>query len=100
MRRTTIVLALLAATALSGAALAQMPAAPAAPAASPVRPRRVSSAAQPAYVEDDEDGYTKEDLEGYIEEYTDAQRREDEAMKVIRIFFPTHDWWELNTGDY
>ena len=52
------------------------------------------------YVEDDEDGYTKEDLEGYIEEYADAQRREDEAMKVIRIFFPAHDWWELNTGDY
>jgi hypothetical protein len=52
------------------------------------------------YVEDDEDGYTKEDLEGYIEEYADAQRRQDEAMKVIRIFFPAHDWWELNTGDY
>jgi hypothetical protein len=52
------------------------------------------------YVEDDEDGYTKEDLEGYIEEYADAQMREDEAMKIIRIFFPAHDWWELNTGDY
>ena len=52
------------------------------------------------YVEDNEDGYTKEDLEGYIEEYADAQRRQDEAMKVIRIFFPAHDWWELNTGDY
>jgi hypothetical protein len=52
------------------------------------------------YVEDDEDGYTKEDLEGYIKEYADAQRRQDEAMKVIHIFFPAHDWWELNTGDY
>lgn len=52
------------------------------------------------YVEDDENGYSKEDLERYIEEFADAQKRQDEAMKVLRIFFPTHDWWELNTGDY
>ncbi len=38
MRRTTITLALLAATALGGSALAQMPAAPAAPAAAPAAP--------------------------------------------------------------
>lgn len=52
------------------------------------------------YVEGDDEGYAKEALEEYIEEYADAQKREDEAMKVIRIFFPNQDWWELNTGDY
>lgn len=52
------------------------------------------------YVEDDEDGYTKEDLEGYIEEYADCQIRGDAALKIIHVFFPECEWGELNTGDY
>lgn len=52
MRRTTITLALLAATALSGQALAQMaPAAPAAPAAAPAPPAPVTAERPAAQVE-------------------------------------------------
>lgn len=49
-----------------------------------------------AYVE----GCTEEEMNGFISEFDDAERRKDEAMKVIHIFFPTPDWWYLNTGDY
>ena len=52
------------------------------------------------YVEDDEDGYTKEDLEGFIEQFADCQSRGDAALKVINAFFPQCEWGELNTGDY
>ena len=52
------------------------------------------------YIEDDEEGYSKEQIEDFLGEYADAKKREDEAMKIIRTFFPAHDWWELNTGDY
>jgi len=52
------------------------------------------------YVDDDEEGYTKEEMESFLEQYEDAQRREDEALKVLNIFFPGDRWWELNTGDY
>jgi hypothetical protein len=52
------------------------------------------------YIEDDEEGYEKEDIESFMEQYQDAQNRKDQAMKVISTFFPDQDWWELNTGDY
>jgi len=52
------------------------------------------------YIDDDDQGYSLEELNDYLEQYEDANNREKEAMKVIRIFFPQQDWWELNTGDY
>lgn len=47
-----------------------------------------------------DEGCTEEEMNVFLSEFDDAQRRDDEAMKVIRIFFPAPDYMELNTGDY
>ena len=48
----------------------------------------------------EDDGYTREEIENFIEQYEDAQSRVDEAMKMINVFFPQCERGELNTGDY
>lgn len=52
------------------------------------------------YAEDDEDGYTKEEMEEFLEQFSYCQSKGDEALSVICSFFPQCDWGELNTGDY
>lgn len=52
------------------------------------------------YIEDDEEGYTKDQINEFIEKYREYQAREDEAMKMIKVFFPQCERGELNTGDY
>jgi hypothetical protein len=48
----------------------------------------------------DEEQYTKAELTSMLEEINGYQTAEDQAMKVINIFFPQCERGELNTGDY
>jgi hypothetical protein len=50
--------------------------------------------------EDDDEGYTKEEMEDFLEQFADCQSRGDAALKIIHAFFPQCEWGELNTGDY
>lgn len=52
------------------------------------------------YVDGDNEGLTKEEIEEFLEQYTDCQNRGDDALKVINAFFPQCQWGDLNTGDY
>jgi hypothetical protein len=52
------------------------------------------------YIDDEEEGYTKEEMEDFLEQFADCQSRGDAALKVIHSFFPQCEWGELNTGDY
>jgi hypothetical protein len=52
------------------------------------------------YIEDEDDGYTTEQINEFIEKYREYQQYEDEAMKMIKVFFPQCERGELNTGDY
>jgi hypothetical protein len=51
------------------------------------------------YVEDYEEGYSQEEVEDFLERFTDSQARGEKALKVIQAFFPQCEWGELNTGD-
>ena len=44
------------------------------------------------YVDGDDEGYTKEDLEEYLEQYKNCQEDSDSALGVIRAFFPHCEW--------
>jgi len=48
----------------------------------------------------DEEKFTKAELMSMLEEINGYQAAEDEAMKMINIFFPQCERGELNTGDY
>jgi hypothetical protein len=48
----------------------------------------------------DEEQYTKAQLTSMLEECNGYLNEEQEAMKVINIFFPQCERGELNTGDY
>lgn len=48
----------------------------------------------------DEEKFTKAELISMLEEINGYQAAEDEAMKMINIFFPQCERSELNTGDY
>ncbi len=52
------------------------------------------------HIDDEEEGYTKEEMEDFLERFADCQGRGDEALIVINSFFPQCEWGELNTGDY
>ena len=52
------------------------------------------------HIDDEEEGYTKEEMEDFLEQFADCQSRGDAALKVIHAFFPQCEWGELNTGDY
>ena len=52
------------------------------------------------YIEGDDEGYTTEQINEFIEKYREYQQYEDEAMKMIKVFFPQCERGELNTGDY
>ncbi len=48
----------------------------------------------------DEGYFTKDELVSMLKESNGYQNEEDEAMKVINVFFPQCERGELNTGDY
>jgi len=48
----------------------------------------------------DEEQFTKDELISMLEESIGYRNEEEEAMKVINIFFPQCERGELNTGDY
>lgn len=52
------------------------------------------------HIDDEEEGYTKEEMEDFLERFADCQGRGDAALKVIHAFFPQCEWSDLNTGDY
>ena len=52
------------------------------------------------YIEGDNKGYSNREIQELIAKYHDLRRQEDEAMKMIKVFFPHCDRGELNTGDY
>ncbi len=52
------------------------------------------------YIEGEEEGYTTDQINLLLEKYRKYQADEDEAMKMIRVFFPKCERGELNTGDY
>jgi hypothetical protein len=52
------------------------------------------------YIEGDDEGYTTEQINEFLEKYQEYQVYEDEAMKMIKVFFPQCERGELNTGDY
>lgn len=47
-----------------------------------------------------EERFTKDELVSMLEEINGYQAAEDEAMKVINVFFPQCERFELSTGDY
>lgn len=48
----------------------------------------------------DEEKFTKDELISMLEEIKGYQAAEDEAMKVINVFFPQCERIEISTGDY
>ncbi len=44
------------------------------------------------YVDGDDEGHTKEELEKYLEQYTNCQNDGDNALGVLRAFFPKCEW--------
>lgn len=52
------------------------------------------------YIEDDDEGYTTDQINEMLVKYRQYRAQEDEAMKMINVFFPQCDRGELNTGDY
>jgi hypothetical protein len=58
------------------------------------------------YIRDDFDdlivsqGYELEEIENFKSQFIEAEEMEEEAVKMIRVFFPDIDISELNTGDY
>jgi hypothetical protein len=52
------------------------------------------------YIEGDDEGYTTEQINEFLEKYEEYQVYEDKAMKMINVFFPQCERGELNTGDY
>ena len=52
------------------------------------------------YIEGDDEGYTSDQINEFLEKYREYQADEDEAMKMIKVFFPQCERGELNTGDY
>jgi len=52
------------------------------------------------YIEGDDEGYTTEQINEFLGKYQQYQALEDEAMRMIKVFFPQCERSELNTGDY
>jgi hypothetical protein len=52
------------------------------------------------YIEGDDEGYTADEINEFLEKYEEYQAYEDKAMKMINVFFPQCERGELNTGDY
>lgn len=52
------------------------------------------------YIEGEKNGYTTDQVKEFLEKYREYQADEDEAMKLIKVFFPQCERGELNTGDY
>lgn len=44
------------------------------------------------YVDGDNEGHTQEELEEYLEQYANCQNDADNALVVIRAFFPNCEW--------
>lgn len=44
------------------------------------------------YVDGDDESHTKEELEKYLEQYANCQNDADNALAVIRAFFPNCEW--------
>jgi len=52
------------------------------------------------YIEGDDEGYTTDQINEFLEKYQENQADVDEAMKMIKVFFPQCERGDLNTGDY
>jgi hypothetical protein len=52
------------------------------------------------YIEGEDEGYTTDQINEFIEKYQEYEAYEDEAMKMIKVFFPQCERGELSTGDY
>lgn len=52
------------------------------------------------YIEGDDEGYTTDKINEFLEKYRENQADVDEAMKMIKVFFPQCERGDLNTGDY
>ena len=52
------------------------------------------------YIEGDDEGYTTDQINEFLEKYQEYEACEDEAMKMIKVFFPQCERGELSTGDY
>jgi len=52
------------------------------------------------YIEGDDEGYTTDQINEMLGKCREYRAQEDEAMKMINVFFPQCERAELNTGDY